>query len=139
MLVEFLCGSCTESHLAILHLAGHPRRQISGPDATQYEILQWTLLNSGVSLVGCEPALQFAAAAFPFKPTGMILLLPTPPPPADYAAAFTIDRSWWGRRRMQVILGWKELGSGHDPWAPAFPCSEPIPKTWRQLCAQHGK
>ncbi|GAB4816605.1 hypothetical protein N2152v2_003651 [Parachlorella kessleri] len=66
---------------------------ISGPDATQYTKMQWTLLNSGVALVGY------------------------------YFAAFTIDRSWWGRRRMQFLYFfssfWNQFGPNCTTWLVA--------------------
>ena len=47
--------------------------RILSPGASIYVQLQWTLLNSFVALTGY------------------------------YFAAFTIDRTWWGRRRMQAF------------------------------------
>lgn len=47
--------------------------KIINPDATLIQALEWTLLNSSVALVGY------------------------------YFAAFTIDKPWMGRMRMQVV------------------------------------
>lgn len=55
------------------HVAPSPRVQVINPDAGLLEVLQWTLLNNSVALLGY------------------------------YAAALTIDRPWMGRTRMQIM------------------------------------
>ena len=93
---------------------------IVGPNASNFEKVLITLLNSAVSLAGCAPppaprpeasALQHARmccceasgcrsilAMLAHHPAP---LLP-PRPAADYAAAALIDRRWYGRVRMQA-------------------------------------
>ena len=57
--------------------------QIINPKATLIQVLEWTLLNSAVALVGY------------------------------YFAAFTIDKTWMGRKRMQIMgFSWMVRGAG---------------------------
>ena len=70
-----------------------------------FEVLQWTLLNAGVGLVGkcCSAPVQLTAPVFCVADgeSRIDVRLPHPGLAGYYFAAFTIDKPWMGRWRMQ--------------------------------------
>ena len=92
---------------------------IISPGASQYVRMKWTLLNSSVALLGCECMLRCpvpcTAACVVVNhsaqlthvynvhwPEGFPQSLSVLMCLADYAAAYTIDRKWMGRKRLQA-------------------------------------
>lgn len=81
---------------------------VISPGASRFVSMQWTLLNSGVSLCGCEYWLAAITATAAIQapdrpPASASLASDDAVSSADYAAAYTIDKKWMGRKRLQAM------------------------------------
>lgn len=134
--------------------------QIINPGATLIQVLEWTLLNSTVGAPRAGAWVLWGALAAaerpPFRSRALTWALPCLPLSFStaligyYFAAFTIDRPWMGRMRMQAMgfawmgeartrAAWETTGGGGragcgtqcsalmPPAAPPEPCRPAVP------------